>query len=105
MSHRRWAILSSALGLSTLVVYLTAISIQGSHSIWDVFPWAALMIVPAITTTYAAIFPEGRVAKHLLYGSAALYGLVGFLSILSVGLGFLVSGVLAVVAAGRIPRI
>jgi hypothetical protein len=105
VSHRRWAIVSAALGLATLVVYLTGISVEGDDSIWDVFPWVVLMIVPAITTTYSAIFPEGRVARHLLYGSAALYGVIGIVSILSVGLGFLVSGVLAVVAAGRIPRI
>jgi hypothetical protein len=105
VSHRRWAIVSSALGLATLAVYLTTISIQGDDSVWDVFPWAALMIIPAILTTYAAIFPEGRVARHLLYGSAALYGLIGVIGIWSVGFGFLVAGVLAAVAAGRIPRI
>lgn len=105
MSHRRWAIVSSALGLATLAIYLSVISVQGLDSIWEVLPWAVLMIVPAILATYAAIFPEGRVARVLLYGSAALYGIVGLVSILDVGFGFLVSGVLAVVAAGRIPRI
>jgi hypothetical protein len=104
VSHRRWAIVSAALGLASLVVYLTAISVEGDDSIWDVFPWVALMVVPTITTTYAAIFPGGRVARHLLYGSAALYCVIGIVSILSVGIGFLISGVLAVVAAGRIPR-
>jgi len=105
VAHRRWAIVSSALGLATLAVYLTVISIQGDSSLWEVFPWAVLMIVPAILTTYAAIFPEGRVATHLLYGSAALYGLIGFVSIWSVGFGFLLAGALAVVAAGRVPRV
>lgn len=105
MSHRRWAIVSSSLGLATFAIYLTVISIERDDSIWEVLPWALLMIVPAILATYAAIFPEGRLARRLLYGSAALYGLIGVVSIWSVGFGFLLAGVLAVVGAGRIPRI
>ena len=104
MAHRRWAIVSSGLGLATLAVYLTVIATREDDPLWEVFPWAVLMFVPAILSTYAAVFPEGRVAAHLLYGSAALYGLIGFVTIWSVGYGFLVAGVLAAVAATRVPR-
>lgn len=97
--------MSSGLGLATLAVYLTTISTQEDDYIWEVFPWAVIMVVPVITTSYAAAMTEGRVVRLLLYGSSVAYGLIGMVSILSVGLGFLGAAVLAAVAAGRVPRV
>ena len=79
-----------------LAGYLTLIAAEGGNSFFDIFPWALLMATAAVVAFAAVLVAETRIARDLLIGAAALYGVIGVVSIFSIGFGFL----LAAAAAG-----
>ena len=87
---------AAALGFAMLVVYLTLIAAEGGNSFFDIFPWALLMATAAVIALASVLIAEERLARNLLIGAAALYGVIGVVSIFSIGFGFL----LAATAAG-----
>lgn len=79
-----------------LAIYLTLMVSEGNNAFFDIFPWALLMaIAPALA--FASVFvTDAHIARNLLIGAAALFAMLGVVSLLSIGFGFL----LAAAAAG-----
>lgn len=96
---RPWAFGTAVLGVVMLVGYVILILAQGSASFSDVLPGALLMAVAAIAALAAALIEDRRLAGNLMVAAAVLFALLGALSILSIGIGFLLIAVLATVAA------
>lgn len=84
-----------------LAVYLSIILSQGS-SVTEILPWAALMAAPAILALLSVSTRDRRVARSLLMVAAVLYGIVGVLGILTIGIGFLIAAAAAAVGVARL---
>lgn len=100
---RPWATATAVLGFAMLAVYLTLILSQGGNEIFEILPWALLMATAAVMSFAAIHVREERIARNLLIGAAVLYGVIGAMAILSIGLGFLLTAAAAVIAITRLP--
>jgi uncharacterized membrane protein YciS (DUF1049 family) len=89
-------------GFAMLAAYLALIVAQGGAALIDVLPWAVLMLIAAIAALAAAQFEDRRIARNVMVAAAALFTLLGVVSILGIGIGFLVAATLATVAAIRL---
>ena len=78
-----------------MAIYVALIIQEGNNSLIGVLPWVVLMGVGAVAALAAAVTRQERLARRLLLGAAALFLVIGFLSIFSIGSGFLVAAVLA----------
>jgi hypothetical protein len=88
-----------------LAVYLTLIFSEGDNDVWAIVPWAGLMAMGPILAVIAGIVTVDRDARILLIASAALSFGVGVLAILSIGIGFLAAGAVALYGANQLrPR-
>lgn len=100
--NRPWAAATFALGLLMLAVYVTIISSQGDVDLLQTLPWALLMTAGAGLALAATLARKTSTARKLLIGSALIYGLLGLVAILTIGLGFLITGALAIIAITRL---
>jgi hypothetical protein len=87
-----------------LAVYVTLIVSEGNNQLWASVPWAVAMATAAALALLGAFRADDDTARKLLLGSAFLSFALGVVSILSIGIGFLVAGGLALLAANRVPR-
>lgn len=85
-----------------LAAYVSIIVSQGDVDLPLILPWALSMTIAAVTAFTASMVRETRTARNLLIGAAALYGVLGVVAILTIGLGFLLIGALTVVAITRL---
>jgi hypothetical protein len=85
-----------------LAIYVTLIAAQGGDSFFDILPWALLMATAAAIALAGALTEDTRIARNLLIGAAGLFGVIGLVSLFSLGFGFLLAAGAAVVGAGRI---
>lgn len=85
-----------------LVVYVAVIMAEGNNSIAEIAPWALLMAIPTVLAFASLLVQDVRAARGLLIGAAALFGIVGALGILTIGIGFLLAAAAAVIAATRL---
>jgi hypothetical protein len=85
-----------------LAVYVSLIVSEGGNSISDSTPWVLVMAIPVALASSAVVVQEMRTARGLLIGSASLFGIIGALSILTLGIGFLLAAVAAFFAAARL---
>lgn len=94
LRRRRWAIATALLASVLLGVYLALITGEGDDSLGEVLPWAALMGV-AVLLPVASLPLQPRAARLTMTAATVLLGLVGVISIASIGLGFLLAAALA----------
>ncbi len=87
-----------------LAVYITAILAQGNNSFFEVLPWALLMAIAPLGALAATAVDDRRSAMILMFGSAVLFTVLGLVTILTIGLGFLAAAFVAWVAAIRQSR-
>jgi hypothetical protein len=85
-----------------LAIYILAIAAQGDE-FSEMFPWAVAMAAAASAAVVANFIENERIARSSLFASALLFAVLGAASILSIGVGFVVAAILAVVAAIRLP--
>lgn len=87
---------ATAATLGTLT-YCASMRIQQGNPFWDVFPWAALMLIGTCAAWLSAL--AGAPGKLRLFAveAALVLGLIGVVSIYSVGIFFIA----AALAAGR----
>ena len=106
MTYRGWAWLSSALAGATTLVYVTLIVREGNNSFWDVFPWVMLMLIGTGTAVTAALVRDARrVPQAFALAGVVILGIIGLVSIFSVGTGLLLAAAAAGLAVGeRKPR-
>jgi hypothetical protein len=96
---RAWSLASAAAAAITTSVYLIVITIEGNNSVWDVFPWAMLMVVGSAASLWSALSHNILVSRSMAIGAAVVLGVVGVVAMFSVGLGLLFAAILAGVAA------
>jgi|GEM_PF-3193335 len=99
--RRPWAFGTAVIGFAMLAIYVAIVVGEGVHSLLDVLPWATLMAVAAITAFAAAHIEDRRIARNMMVAAAVLFAVLGWASIFSIGLGFLLAAALATVAAIR----
>lgn len=78
-----------------LAIYVTVIAVQGDATVREILPWALIMAIAALAATGSVVSSRLRVARILMVAAALLYATLGVLSILSIGIGFLLAAVLA----------
>ncbi|WP_133241277.1 hypothetical protein [Nocardioides gansuensis] len=100
MAHRGWAWVSSALAGATTVVYLAVVASEGNNSFWDVFPWVMLMLIGTGLAVTSALVRDSRVSRAFALAGVVILGIIGLVSIFSVGIGLLLAAVAAGLAAG-----
>jgi hypothetical protein len=101
----RWAISASVVGFGMLAIYVALILSEGNDSISEVLPWIGLMAVAATLALITAFIQNVQSARMMLIGSAVVYFAIGAVSILSIGIGFIIAGVIAVVGVARLSRL
>jgi hypothetical protein len=102
MRHRPWATAVAVLGLVMVVIYVTLILSEGGNSLVDILPWALLMAIAATMALASVFVSNSRVARRLLIGAAALFGLIGVLGILTIGIGFLLAAGVSLLGASKV---
>jgi hypothetical protein len=96
---RSWAWASSALAGATTVAYVALISAEGNDPFWDIFPWAMLMLIGMGAALTSAVARDIRVSRAFAIAGAVVLGVIGFVSIFSVGVGLILAAVSAAMAA------
>ncbi len=86
-----------------LAVYIALIVTQDGGSFSEAMPWAMFMTIAPIGAIVASRVHDRRTAKIRLIGSAIVWALLGLVSLLSLGVGFLIAAGAVSVAAIRIP--
>lgn len=94
LRRRRWAIATALLASVLLGVYLALITGEADDSLGEVLPWATLMGV-AVLLPVASLTLQPRGARLAMTAATVLLGLLGVISIASIGLGFLLAAALA----------
>jgi drug/metabolite transporter (DMT)-like permease len=84
-----------------LAIYVALIVAEGGNSFFDIFPWALLMAIAATVAFAGALVADRSMARNLLIAAAALYGVLGFVSIFTIGIGFLLAAAAAAVGASK----
>jgi hypothetical protein len=87
-----------------VVIYVTVIVSQGGNDVGDIAPWALAMAAAAMLALVGANLEADRGARTLLLVSAVMYLGLGVISILTIGLGLLAAGAMALFGANQIPR-
>ena len=85
-----------------LAVYVGVIVSQGNNTFFSILPWAAVMTIPPGLALTAALAKESRVARNLMIAAAALFGVLGVLSVFTIGMGFLVAAAVTFVGASKV---
>jgi hypothetical protein len=84
-----------------LAVYVSVIISESDNSPADILPWALLMATAAVIALASALVADPRIARSLLIGATVLFGLLGVVSLLTIGLGFLLAAATAAIGASR----
>jgi hypothetical protein len=85
-----------------LAVYVALILSEEGNTLVDILPWALLMAIAATIALASAFVSDSRAARNLLMGAAALFGLIGVLGILTIGIGFLVVAGVSLFGASKV---
>jgi hypothetical protein len=102
--RRPWATSAGLVGFGMLAFYLALILSQEDNSLADILPWAGLMTTAATFALIAARIDNIQYARTLLIGSAVVYFGIGVVSLLTIGIGFILAAVLAVVGVAMLSR-
>jgi hypothetical protein len=99
--RRPWALGTAVVGFAMVAMYVALILGDETSSFLDALPWATLMALPATAALASAYIKDRRIARNMLIAAAVIFTLLGLISILSIGIGFLLAGGLATIAAVR----
>jgi len=102
--RRKWALASTIVAAATTTIYVVAITAEGNNAFWDVFPWAALMLIGTGASLSSAVSRDPRVGRSMAIAAVAVLGILGVVAIFSVGLGFILAAILAGLAAAERSR-
>jgi uncharacterized protein YqgC (DUF456 family) len=92
---------STAVAVLTTVVYVAVIQKEGNDPFWEVFPWVTIMLIGTFLALGSVLTRNPGVGRFSATAAAVILGLLGMVAIFSVGLGFIVAAVLALLAAVR----
>jgi hypothetical protein len=85
-----------------LAAYLTLILSEEGNAFGTTMPWALFMLIAALVAFASVFVADPRLARNLLIGATVLFGLLGVVSLLTIGLGFLVTAGVSLVAASKV---
>lgn len=85
-----------------VVVYVAVIRAEGTATIGQILPWALLMAAAALVALISTRVPDRRRAGWVLLGAAGLFGVLGVLSLFTIGIGFFLAAALAGIGALRL---
>lgn len=97
--QRLLAASSAVVALLTTAVYVAVIREQGDTSLGEVLPWVAIMLLGALLALGSAATSRRVPGQVGAAAGAVVLGLLGLLAIFSVGLGFMLAALLALLAA------
>lgn len=100
----KWSWASTAVAVTTTAIYVAVIAGEGNNPFWDVLPWAMLMVIATGAVLVSALTDDPSLGRFSATAGAVLLGSLGVIAIFSVGVGFLLSAVLAGIAAARPPQ-
>jgi surface polysaccharide O-acyltransferase-like enzyme len=103
MTSRVLAGTSSVIGFAIAVAYLAIIQHQDERIDAETWAWAACFAVPAACTLVGAIAADIRLWRVALIGSGFVFFGFGVIAILSIGILFLLAGLLALLGAALLP--
>lgn len=102
LGWRPWAVGAAVIGLAMVAAYIAIIfGLEDNNSLFVVSPWILAMAIPALGAFASVVIDDHRSARAVLIGSAVVFTTLGLVSILTIGLGFLVAAMLAGVGAAR----
>jgi hypothetical protein len=102
MTARVLAGLCSLIGFTAVVGYLIIIQHQDGEIASIPFVWAGVMSLPAALALFGALASSVRWRRFALVFAGVVYGLVGLLAILSIGIVFLVASMAALLSSALI---
>ena len=102
VSIRPWGIASAAVGLISSGIYVGVIASEGNNTLREVAPWAGMMLAASVVMLVGAVVPRPSVAKAALLVAIALFAVVGFLALFSIGLLFVAAAGLGAVTYTRV---
>ncbi len=85
-----------------LALYLVLIVSEGGNSVSSSLPWALLMATSAGLALGSLFVADPRPVRNLLIGATVLYGLLGVVSLLTIGIGFLIAAVVAAIGVSKV---
>ena len=95
--YRPWAAGAAVIGAVMLAIYVVLILSEEGSTVSSILPWALLMASAPAMALGSVLMGDRRQSRSLMIGAAVLFGLLGVVSILTIGLGFLVAAALATV--------
>lgn len=99
---RRWALGAAATGLGMISAYVSIIfGAEDNNSLAEVLPWIVAMAIPPLAAVISVLVKDRNFAKVLLIGSTVAFLMLGYVSIFSIGVGFLAAGGMAGTGALR----
>jgi len=101
---RPWAMAAAVLGLVTVGIYVTVLSSEGSHSVWQVAPWAGMMLAASGLALAGGVTHHRMLAKGALLTAIVLFAVLGFLALFSIGFLLASAAGLAAVAFAQVAR-
>lgn len=93
---------AGAIGLVTAVLYLALIIGEGNNSLLLSLGWFVVMLIAGGLAWFADRAPVVR-GRRMVWGSFALLFVLGVLSILTIGILYLLASVLAIFSLSRSP--
>lgn len=90
MLRRPWAFGAAVLGFTLVAIYVGLIASEGGASFFPVALFALLMTLGAFAALFGAQTADQHKARIAIVAAAAIFTIVGIVSFLSIGIGFLI---------------
>jgi len=90
---------SALVAALTTGVYVVVIQQEGDDPFWEIFPWVMIMLIGTTAALASALSRNPGVGRFSASAAAVILGILGFVAMFSVGLGFVLAAVLALLAA------
>lgn len=106
MGRRPWslrALVAAGIGFAMTVIYIALILAQDS-SVVEAVPFALVMGLASGMALVSVRVRSAAMARRLLISGAVLFILIGLLAILSIGVAFLLAGVVSALGARQVPH-
>ena len=97
-AQRMLAGAGTVVAMLTTVVYMALIQQEGNDPFWDVFPWLTIMLIGTLLALGSVLTRNPGAGRFSATAAAIVLGLLGIVAIFSVGLGFILAAVLALLA-------
>lgn len=102
LQRRFWSIGASVLGFTMLAIYVTLILSELGNTLGSTMPWGLLMLIAALIALVSVFVADPHLARNLLLGAGVLFGLLGVVSLMTIGIGFLAAAGVSLFGASKL---